>query len=150
MLNLDKKLTLLYLGSILIAVGIYIVCQFVCPIHEAPLSAMDGFKDVKYMAEVLTCLLAVGFCYLSTRLITLRKVQKEIATNPNKYAKWAILRWLMLAIVIFSGIGVHYLFLSPSTIGCPIIGVLFMFFVWPTKVRREHETQMAILAQSKK
>lgn len=147
MIKLDKQLLALYILTLVAGLGIYVYCEFVNPITTAPLTGMDGFKDVKYVLEVFTDLLAIGFCYLSARLMTLRGVQRSIASNKARYGLWAYLRWGMLALVIFLGIGVHYLFLSASTIGCPIIGGLSLFFGWPTAGRRVREIEMAVSNQ---
>ncbi len=144
--NLDKKLLILYIVTLLIGIGGYVYFEFVSPLKEAPLAGIEGYESVKYGAEVITDLIAIAFVYLSVRLLVFPKVQKSIADNKNRYARWAYMRWAMLAIVIFLGEGVHYLFLSPSTVGCPIIGALSLIFVWPTKGRREREIQSAMRA----
>lgn len=144
--KLDKKLTLLYIATLLIAVGGYVCFEFVAPIKEAPLAGIDNYDSIRYGAEVVTDLIAIGFVYLGVRLMVFPKVLKSIADDNRRYARWATIRWSMLALVILSGEAVHYLFLSPSTVGCPIIGALALFFVWPTKGRRESEIHAAMTA----
>lgn len=137
--KLDKQLTLLYVATLIIAIGVYANFEFVAPLTVAPLAGIPHFEDVKYISEVATDLLALAFVYLSLKLMVLGFVRRSIDADNSKYAKWAFIRWGMLAVVMFLGEAVHYLFLSPSTVGCPIIAALALIFVWPTKGRRERE-----------
>ncbi|MBQ0050048.1 MAG: hypothetical protein KBT12_07445 [Bacteroidales bacterium] len=136
---MERKLQIAYSLVLLITLGVYICFEFTAPLAEAPLSGIAGFEDIKYASEVITDLIAISFVYLALRLMAMPKVRRSIEANPSSYVRWAWMRWAMLSTVILLGIGVHYLFLSPSTIGCPIIGCLSLLFVWPTKGRRERE-----------
>ena len=142
MSKLDKQLSILFIMTLLVALGTYVYFEFVSPLSVAPLADIDNFQDIKYACEVVADLLAVGFVYLALRLMVLPKVKKSLSSDPTRYAFWTRLRWAMLAIVIFLGMAVHYLFLSPSTIGCPIIGAISLIFVWPTVNRRHSETNV--------
>lgn len=128
-----------YIVVLLIAITTYAYFEFIEPLTVAPLAGMTAFEDIKYGSEVVTDLLAISFVYLALRLMAMPKVRQRLAQDPSCYARWAWLRWAMLSLVILLGIGVHYLFLSPSTVGCPIIGCLSLLFVWPTRARRERE-----------
>lgn len=140
--KLDKQLLLTYILTLVVAIGCYLYFEFSGQ-KVASVASKPGFSDAQYMTEVVTDLLAILFVYLSTRMMRMPKVMRSIASNNARYAQWAYLRWAMLAVVIFLGEGVHYFYHSPSTVGCPIIGCLAMFFVWPTSVRREGEIKAA-------
>ncbi|MBQ0019174.1 MAG: hypothetical protein KBT39_01470 [Bacteroidales bacterium] len=140
--KLDKQLLLTYILTLVVAIGCYLYFEFSGQ-KVVSVASKPGISDAKYMTEVVTDLLAILFVYLSTRLMRMPKVLRSIAANNAKYAQWAYLRWAMLAFIIFLGEGVHYFYNSPSTVGCPIIGCLAMFFVWPTSVRREGEIKAA-------
>lgn len=142
MSKIDRQLTFLYVATLLLALGSYVYFEFISPIQEAPLAGISNFANVKYLCEVVAVLMAVGFVYLALRLMVLARVKKSLSEDPTRYAFWARLRWAMLASVIFSGLVVHYLFLSPSTVGCPIIGTISLIFVWPTVNRRHAETNV--------
>ena len=134
-ISLDRKLQALYILTLVAGTSVFVYYEV---LNEESLqfeaSRPDSFK---YGAEIVADLLAVVFVYLSTRLMRMPRVQASLAARPSRYAFWACLRWVMLASVIFLGLGVRYALMSPSTLGCPIIGALAMCFVWPTKKRRE-------------
>lgn len=136
---MERKLQIAYSIVLLITIGVYAYFEFAAPLTEAPLSGINNFENIKYLCEVVTDLMAIGFVYLALRLMAMPKVKHSISTDPSTYGRWAWMRWAMLAAVILLGTGVHYMFLSHSTIGCPIIGCLSLLFVWPTKARRERE-----------
>lgn len=139
--TIDRKLQALYLFTLIAGVGVFVYFEFLSGMNlEFKASQPDSMK---YGAEIVTDLLTIAMVYLSTRLMRMPKVMKSIASDSTLYVYWAYLRWAMLALVIFLGLAVRYVLFSPSTLGCPIVGTLAMFFVWPTAVRREGEIQTA-------
>lgn len=141
----DKLLTTLYVITLLAALAVYVFFEFVHPQAGASVVSEPSLGNVQFAAETATCLLTIALVYLAARLLTFTAVKKRVATDERIYFRWALLRWAMLALVIFLGEGVHYFYQSPSTVGCPIIGVLVFFFVWPTKGRREQEMMLETL-----
>lgn len=136
-ISLDRKLQALYILTLVAGACVFAYYEL---LNDEALQFEASTPDsLKYGAEFVADLLAVLFVYLSTRLMRMSRVQASLAARPSRYAFWACLRWGMLASVIFLGLGVRYAFLSPSTMGCPIIGALAMCFVWPTARRREGE-----------
>ena len=134
-ISLDRKLQALYLLTLLAGLSVFVYYEV---LNDESLQFEASRPDsLKYGAEIFADLLAVVFVYLSTRLMRMSRIQASLAAHPSRYAFWACLRWGMLASVIFLGLGVRYALLSPSTLGCPIIGALAMCFVWPTRKRRE-------------
>lgn len=138
-----KTLPILFILTILGAAGTYFWFEYGCQLQEAPLAHIDNLQDIMYACEVVCDITAIAFVYLALRLMIIGKVKNSIKSNVNNYDRWALIRWAMLAFIIIIGEAVHYLFLSPSTVGCPIIGCLALLFVWPTKGRKEREIAFA-------
>ena len=138
----DKKLTCLYVAILVVAFATYVYFEFFHRLTEAPLAGITAFEEVKYGCEVVTDLIAIGFVYLSLRMMSLGYVTQQLASDPLRYHFWAYLRCAMLALVIFSGLAMHYLFFSSSTLCCSLIGSLAVIFVWPTVNRRHAETNV--------
>ena len=139
-ISLDRKLQALYILTLVAGTSVFAYYEI---LNDGALQFEASTPDsLKYGAEIFADLLAVVFVYLSTRLMRMPRVQASLASQPSRYAFWACLRWGMLASVIFLGLGVRYALLSPSTLGCPIIGALAMCFVWPTSRRRRGECGM--------
>ena len=134
--TLTRKLQVLYVLTLLIAGTVMLYFE---GFRDMPVALEASQPDsLQYGAEIAADLFTRVFVYLSTRLMRMPRVQKSIAASPSCYAQWAYLRWAMLAAIIFVGLAVRYVFHSPATLGCPIIGALAMCFVWPTEKRKEH------------
>ncbi len=140
--RIDRQLTFLYVVTLFIAFLTYVYFEFFHRLTEAPLAGITHFEEVKYASEVIVDLMAIGFVYLSLRMMSLGYVREQLAQNPLRYRFWALIRCGMLMFVVSSGLAVHYLFLSSSTICCSLIGALAMIFVWPTVNRRQSETNV--------
>lgn len=135
----DRQLTFLYVVTLLVAFLIYVYFGILHRLTEAPLAGIAHFEEVKYACEVVVDLMAIGFVYLSLRMMSLGYVRKQLSQDSRRYRFWALLRCAMLMFVVCSGLAVHYLFMSSSTICCSLIGGLAMIFVWPTVNRRQSE-----------
>lgn len=138
-----NSLRILYIVPLGMAILAYLAFNFILPEYVGPLAGDEAYANVQYAAEVVTILLTIIFVYLSTRLMTLPKVQKSIAGDETKYLRWAQLRWLMLTVLLLLGLSVYFLFKSSSVAWTPVLVVLSFFFVWPTKQRREDEIAAA-------
>lgn len=138
--RLDKILTALYCLTLLVAIGTYVVFEFILKIDYAFVYDMP---NLQYGLEVGCCALTLAAIYLALKMMKTKLVRRSLAAHTSNYAKWAVIRWLMLSFVIFASEAVYYVFQSTSTWGCPIITAVAFFFVWPTAARRISESTIS-------
>lgn len=140
--RIDKTLNMMYIGTLFTAALLFFLFQIVLKIETSPLADVPGFLNIQYGVEVVVDLLTIGFIYLGLKFMSLPKVKNDIAATPDRYVHWAIIRCAMLSSVVQLGILAHYILGCPSTLACTLLGLLSLFFVWPTAARRQRETNV--------
>lgn len=136
---IDKKLTA-------VAVAILVVAAFILLLFET-----DVFEEgilynpkssMQFMSEWV-CMALILCIPVALRLMLFNHVRKSLKTNPSNYFLWASLRMLIMGVILWFGILVHYLYMSPNVVFCPVVTLLAFVFVWPTSGRREKELESA-------
>lgn len=133
----DQKLKWLYIFTVAVALLICLFFEVICPDY---FGFLFDEKDNKWRTifEAASIFAGLAGIYGALRLMSLPFIINKVK-NEDAYLKYAIIRWMLLAVALFLSETTYYFFSSTNVVAFVGICAIALLFVWPTKGRRMRE-----------
>lgn len=105
-------------------------------LHETDIvlnGALTGNNNSEFIVLTIMELLTIALIPISLKLLKTKYVRKDILNSPGKnMLKWSMLRLCLIGIPMIANLLLYYSYMSVAFGYMAIIGLLCMFFIYPS------------------
>lgn len=105
-------------------------------LHETDIvlnGALTGNKNSEFIVLTIMELLTIALIPISLKLLKTKYVRKDISNSPGKnMLNWSMLRLCLIGIPMIANLLLYYSYMSVAFGYMAIIGLLCMFFIYPS------------------